>query len=201
MKDKKAAIYERERQVNTYAHMWHTALVLRRISRTAGEDAKHLFRGCLVFVAFSFEAFLNHLGHLFVNPFDRFERLSPTEKIFSLSQAIGFDVDYGRRPWQTVKHLFSYRNDIAHGKTVLIEIKKRIHFKDLDSFLALDDRLRKEPALTVWEKLCTEQNIERAMEDVGQLFEVMSKAAGIQDDLFIGGFGSSGIGPIDISNP
>ena len=63
-------IFEKERQVNTYAHMWHTALILRKTSRNAGKDTLHMNRACLVFIAFSMEAFLNHVGHLFVNSFD-----------------------------------------------------------------------------------------------------------------------------------
>lgn len=195
-------IFEKERQVNTYAHMWHTALILRKTSRNAGKDTLHMNRACLVFIAFSMEAFLNHVGHLFVNSFDSFdsfERLKIKEKILILSRNIGFNVDFGHRPWQIVKPLFSFRNDIAHGKTTPspIEIRKEIFLEQTDSFQKIGDKLRKVQILTPWEKFCTEKNIERAMDDVRQIFKTISKAAEIEDDLFIGGYQSSVMGPLE----
>lgn len=145
-------IFEKERQVNTYAHMWHTALILRKTSRNAGKDTLHMNRACLVFIAFSMEAFLNHVGHLFVNSFDSFERLKIKEKILILSRNIGFNVDFGHRPWQIVTPLFSFRNDIAHGKTTPspIEIRKEIFLEQTDSFQKIGDKLRKVQILTPW---------------------------------------------------
>ncbi len=192
-------IIKKERQVNTYSHMWHTALVLHRTSGTAGNDSIHLNRASLIFLAFSMEAFLNHIGHLSSEPFDSFERLKIKEKVSVLSRSIGFKTNFGRRPWQILKPLFSYRNDIAHGKTTLppIEIKKEFYLGPNDSFKKIEPKLHKIEMQTPWEKFCNEKNVDRVISDLRQIFEIISKAAGIEDDLFIGGYQASTVGPLN----
>jgi hypothetical protein len=187
-------IFEKECQINTYAHLWGTALGLHRLSKSCPEkDKKHLFKACLVFIAFSFEAFINHIGYIFIKPFNSFESLKHFEKIENLSNLLNFNVDYSKRPWQTVKFISIIRNSIVHGKTYFTEFERNIFVKDFKSFLEIGDRLSRHPVLTDWQKNCTENNIDKSFKDIRSIFLIIANKAGIEDDLFIGGFSSSGI--------
>ena len=62
---------------------------------------------------------INQLLHPVLQPhphWEYLERLKPREKLDLLTDLTHVKPDYGSRPWQIVKELFDFRNDIAHGK-------------------------------------------------------------------------------------
>ena len=82
------------------------------------KGCSHQFRASLVFTAFALEAFLNHIGHNLFKCWDDLERrLGPREKLNIIAERLQVDVNYGILPWQIVKDLFDFRNEIAHGKS------------------------------------------------------------------------------------
>ena len=120
MGDKRMVNIKKERQVVTYAELWHTSWSLLKQGQSQEEGSFHQFMGSLVFTAFSFEAYLNHIGPMVFGSWDALERLAPKEKLDIIAEKIGLPVDYGKRPWGIVKELFGFRNDIAHGKSIKI---------------------------------------------------------------------------------
>lgn len=143
----------------------------------------HQFMASLVFTAFTLEAYLNWLGDKLFPHWSYLERLSPKEKLEVISVQLKVTVDNGQRPWQTVKPLFGFRNDIAHGKPEAIA-KESVELIDED----LDEKLG-QIVRTDWEKFCTRENAERAREDVERILTILHSAADLRDgtDAFFSG--------------
>ena len=180
MSKKRKVIVHKERTVNTYAEFWHTSKCLLKKGAEQKEGSFHQFMASLVFTAFAFEAFLNHIGPKVFSCWDDLERLAPKEKLSVLSEKLQVDVSYGRRPWQVMRRLFGFRNDIAHGKSVKVTYRKTV---------PVDDRLGPEVdalAQTKWEKYCTRENAERAREDVEKIMRTLHDACGLEDDVLFG---------------
>ena len=166
----------KERNVRTYAEMWHTSFVLLQKGLDERKGSNHQFMASLVFTAFTFEAYLNHLGPKIFMSWESLERLSPKEKLNVIAEKIILEIDYGKRPWQTMKNLFGFRNDIAHGKSEKISEKITIPKNKLS------DSTISEWSKTKWEKYCTKKNAMRAREDVENMVEELHSAAGITDE-------------------
>jgi hypothetical protein len=158
----KAHVTEK-REVRIHSELWHTSNCLLEAGQKEREGAAHQFRASLVFRAFFLEAFLNWLGHYLVPHWSYLERLKPREKLDLLSDIIHVTPDYGSPPWQIVRDLFAFRNNLAHGKpeTLLAE-----SVGDVDDYL--DGKLGN-VAQTEWEKFGTEENAVRAKEDVEKI--------------------------------
>ena len=150
----------KEREVNTYAEMWHTSYCLLDNGTKNPKGCYHQYMASLVFTAFTREAYFNHIGpQLFKCWFD-LERLGPKEKLNVIGERLEVKIEYDKRPWQVMKHLFGFRNDIAHGKSQLIKVSKIVPHRQFS-----DVRLG-ELVLTKWEKYCTQKNAKKAREDV-----------------------------------
>ena len=173
---KKKVVTTKERQVRTYAEMWHTSRCLLKKGQDERLGSKHQFMASLVFTAFALEAYLNHVGAKLFKSWNDLERLGPKEKLNVIAERVGLDTDHGTRPWQVMKDLFGFRNDIAHGKTTQIVTREEVPFH----------KYKEESvpvfAATKWEKYCTQRNAERAREDVEAIVHAIHSASGIQDE-------------------
>jgi len=174
---KKEALVSKERQVNTYAEMWHGSRVLLYKGQEDKKGSHWEFMASITFTAFTLEAYLNHLGAKLYECWEDIESLSPLKKLRLLCERLGLEPNYARRPYQTVKQLFTFRNEIAHGKTVKLASEDQIRF--------VDDKLKvylQKPLETKWQKYSTERNAIRAREDVEEIIRELHKKAGIEDD-------------------
>lgn len=180
---KKKVVVEKEREVTTYAEMWHTSFCLLEKGQKEPKGSFHQFMASLVFTAFTLEAYLNHIGSKIFSCWGDLERLSPREKMNVIAERLGVKVDYGKQPWQVMKKLFQFRNDIAHGKSIKVKTKEVLPLAkhqedDIHSFVQ-----------TRWEKYCTEKNAVRARDDVEKIVHLLHEAAGFEDGFpFISGF-------------
>lgn len=165
----------RERDVRIHANLWHTSECLLQRGQEQERASFHQFMGSLVFTAFTLEAYLNWLGDKLFPHWKYLERLSPKEKLEVISDQLGVKIQFGSRPWQIIKQLFNFRNDIAHGKpeTLVTETVEPID-DDFDAKLGEPDR-------TAWEKFCSQENAERAREDVAQILNELHAAADLND--------------------
>ena len=132
----KKVLVTKQRDVRTHAELWRTADWLLEAGLREPRGSTHQCRASLVLRAFALEAFLNWLGRHLVPHWSYLERLKPKEKLDLLSDLIQVRPDYGARPWQIVKDLFGFRNDIAHGKPERLDHES---VEELDDFL--DERL------------------------------------------------------------
>ena len=165
----------KERDVRIHANLWHTSMCLLERGQEQERASFHQFMGSLVFTAFTLEAYLNWLGEKLFPHWKYLERLNPKEKLEVISDRLGVKVELGGRPWQVMKDLFNFRNDIAHGKPETLATEKVEQIDD-----DFDEKLGR-PDQTRWERCCTRENAERAREDVGQMLETLHLAAKIED--------------------
>ena len=149
----------KKRDVHTYAELWHGSRVLLERAQAEPKGSKWLWMGSLLLTAFSFEAYLNHIGPKVFECWDALEVLSPQGKLDIICESLGIIFLKDMRPHQTVHELIKFRNNLAHGKTVTVE--ENTHH-DVDQYL--DEFLGLRP-LAIWEGYCTEKNAIRARED------------------------------------
>jgi hypothetical protein len=170
----------KERQVNTYAEMWHASNIMLGKAKKDPEGSFYQLMASLIFTAFTLEAYLNHIGQSIFKCWDDLEQLSPKRKLNLIAEKLKIERDDSKRPFQTVSKLFKFRNDIAHGKTVRMKSENRINVVDLDYTLnvRLGERLE-----TPWQKYCSLRNAERAREDVKIIIRQLHKAAGVTDHI------------------
>jgi hypothetical protein len=179
--DKRRVKINKERQVITYAELWHTSWSLLKQGQDQEKGSIHQFMGSLVFTAFSFEAYLNHIGPRVFRNWEALERLGPKEKLDIIAEKIGLPVEYGKRPWGIMKELFGFRNEIAHGKSIKVAEEQIVP-------LSMEDVCMRGFAKTEWERFCTRQNAERARKNVEEMVKALHAKAEIKDESpFIGG--------------
>lgn len=184
--DRRFVTVERERDVRTHAYLWHTSLFLRDRGRKEEAGSSHQFRASLIFTAFALEAYLNWLGDKLFPHWDYLERLKIKEKLDLLSAQFGVQINNGARPWQTIKDVFAFRNDLAHGRPDALTSTAT---EPIDEHL---DKKIGEWQRTWWETYCTGENAERAIEDIGEVIRTLHKAAKQRGDAFSAGVQSSG---------
>ncbi len=165
----------KQRDVRTHAELWHSANCLLRAGQENRLGSAHQFRASLVFRAFALEAFLNWQGPYLIPHWKYLERLQPKEKVDLLASLSNVTPDYGSRPWQIVKDLYSFRNDIAHGKPETLSSERSEVIDDfldakLGSFIQTD-----------WERFSTEENAVRAVEDVEKIANALYDGAKMRD--------------------
>jgi hypothetical protein len=72
----------------------------------------------VLFSAFTIEAHLNHVGSLLFSRWGNIERtLSWQSKLARITEKLQFEPNMDSRPFETLKGIFAFRNNIAHGKT------------------------------------------------------------------------------------
>lgn len=167
---------EKERQVKTYAELWHTSLCLLEKGIADSSGSHHQFMASLVFTAFTLEAALNHVGQSVFSCWQDLERLAPRKKLNVLAERIGVEVDYGRPPWLVMNDLFGFRNDIAHGKSEIMRSNEVLPLREHteENFHAY--------VMTRWESYCTQRNAEKAREDVEKIVRALYEKAQLEDD-------------------
>lgn len=165
----------KERNVRTYAEMWHTSRVLLQMGKEMEKGSHHQFMGSIVFTAFTLEAYLNHIGPKVFNCWNSLERLSPKDKLIIISEKVQIEINFGIKPWQVMKDLFGFRNDIAHGKSICVNENIIVTADKFD-----ENKIHKW-AETKWEKYCTEKNAMEARKDVSQIILKLHEAADIDE--------------------
>ena len=123
----------------------------------------------LLLVALSHEAHLNHVGHrLFECWNDYLDRLSPEGKLRLICEKAGVEVDFGKRPFQSFRDVFRFRNSLVHAKT---------EYLDFDAGKVEET---KELPSTDWQKFCSKENLERVQEDLESLIDLLQKESGVE---------------------
>ncbi len=126
----KDAIYEGEREVRTFADLAHGADVLITKTEEDQKGSYYTTMSSLLLTAFTFEAYLNHLGSKTIKFWDDIESIKVLEKYSVLCKDLNIAPDFSQCPYQTLKTLFKFRNSIAHGKSKILKKTKAVSFQD-----------------------------------------------------------------------
>jgi hypothetical protein len=165
----KDAIYTGTREVKTFVDINHGADVLIRKSEEQELGRYHLVMSALLLTAFTFEAYLNHLGERKIPFWGEIDSIKVLSKYAVLCKQFAIFPDSSKRPYQTLTSLFRFRNAIAHGKSRVLNETKEVSAQS-DPF---DHRPK-----TDWEEYCTLENAKRAKVDVCAIVEELHIAAG-----------------------
>ena len=148
MSESLRAMISKKRTIHTYSEL----------------GAAWQFLSSLVLTAFTFEAYLNHVGAGLFADWEAKDRLPVMCKFDLLCTTlnVAFTEGKGQRPLQTVHKLMRFRNTVAHGRTVDIVAPDKAHRVDDN----LNDRIA-ERVFTDWEEAVqTVDFATRAREDV-----------------------------------
>lgn len=171
---------EIEREVKTYCDLNNAAYVLLEKSKETKEGSYYTTMASLIFSAFCFEAYLNHIGNKKIKLWVEIDRNSVMDKYHLLCKEFSISPNYGERPYQTIKSLFSFRNALAHGRSSILKFEDIV---DVDADIIEYYNKTKEK----WEEYCTEKNAERAREDMEKVITELNIAAGEGDYAFFSG--------------
>jgi len=163
-----------ERTLPTYTRLRSVSWYTFKLAEDSAEGSLHHLMTSMLFCAFTIEAFLNHVGDKifpFWEPLK--ERLRPRDKLDVLKVALSFEPDFGRRPFQTFRSIFRFRNLLVHAQTETLITEGDFILTDGGSF--------PEP-LTEWEKLLSIDHARRFLDDTKEMVALIAKAAGIDPE-------------------
>jgi len=173
----------KQRTVAMYAEMWDGSKILLRRAELETTGSYWVLMSVLLLTAFTFEAYLNHIGPKLFQSWNELERLPPLEKLESVCEKLGISFPPDRRPHQSLVTLFDFRNDLAHGKNQTLSTDElRDNNDNVDAYLG-------ERPKTEWEKLIAWPRIKQVREDVESIIRGLHAAADLDegDPLFIPG--------------
>ena len=160
-------------QSKTYVAIFHTAWHLLDMSERHEEGRLLNLQAATVFFAFSFEAYLNHVGAEELTFWEEVDRISHAAKLEVLSKHLGFAKDKSKPPFQMISELFKLRDALAHGRT------QNVTIKNASGSPPPYDAVER---LLPWEQL-TPQGVRRYHDDVRDAIELINSARPWPDKL------------------
>jgi hypothetical protein len=183
-------VVTKQRTVHTYSELWHASDCLLDAGVENPEGSSWQFLSSLMLTAFTFEAYLNHVGAVTFKCWADIDQLPPRSKLQLLCEALGveFSEGYGARPLQTISNLLNFRNTLAHGRSIELQSKPLLRTTE-NYHVAYREEL-----LTDWEGLIRDKDFAvRAREDVRAVLERIHDARqGDKEHLFTFGLGLHG---------
>jgi hypothetical protein len=163
----------------TYTALLNTGWHLLDMAERFEEGSLLNLQAAIVFFAFTFEAYLNHVGGEDIKFWDEINRISYAKKLSVLEKQLGFD--RSNPSFQTIQKLFEFRNNFAHARTIKKEI--RIVTESLPSPSRFGNLLPHE--------LITKQIVRQYHDDVKASIELIN-AARTEPDTLLWDEGSRG---------
>lgn len=117
-------------ETDVFPHVWHyvSSKHFLKQAEEKTEGSLYPLLASMLFSAFCFEAYLNFLGREQIVDWESTERkLGLTDKLDLLSKSIKYNVDSGRRPFQTIKELFRFRDMVVHAKPETVTGERKRH--------------------------------------------------------------------------
>ena len=184
---------EAERTVFTYVRLMQASSHALEDGNAREEGSFYEWMTAGVFAAFSLEAYLNHLGPRRFQCWDELERLSVEAKLSLILEDLKQQPDFSRRPFQTVRDVLRFRNQLALGRTQLV--------KETSIQKLLPRERPRYPELP-WESQCTKEAAQRFASDVCAVISQLHTWAGLDGlSLFSPETGSRTVAPIEQARP
>ncbi|MCP4701892.1 MAG: hypothetical protein GY862_34295 [Gammaproteobacteria bacterium] len=169
-----------ERTVYTHSELYSSAEAL--LVEAKETKATYLILYSLIGCAFSLEAYLNHLGEAKISYWDQIERIPTMGKLAIFHKHLDIKPDYSRRPYQTIRELWKFRNYMAHAKT---------GYESETWEQPIGVPINREYPKMKWEKYCTIANAEQAFEDIKKIITELHTKAKMQKGM-LGMLGEAG---------
>lgn len=161
----------------TFVYTHTGAKHMLELAEATRDGQLYTVTSALIYCAFTLEAYLNHLGKLQHADWDEIERnYGKRRKYEMLARSAGLQIDYSRRPYNTLVELFAFRDRMAHGRTVTENVSVLID--------ANAPRLPQIVSDSDWQAFATIENARAAIEDVETLVRELHAACGQRSDPF-----------------
>ena len=156
-----------EEEAYPHEYLWRAGEVISEIAERDSDPSYHTILPAIVTTYFAYEAFLNFLGFVaFRENWTTVERGLDNEgkldKIVSKLPA-NFAYDKGARPYQSIKELSKFRNEVVHAK---VKVKKYTQS-------AKEDEVPVFGFVHRFHEFCTVQNLRRTREDVKRFCDLL----------------------------
>jgi hypothetical protein len=144
---------KKERSVYAYRELWHASQCTLESGQKNPEGSVWQFLASAMLTAFTFEAYLNHVGQRTIDCWKYIDRKSTYDKFKLICKRL--EVSFPEKSdehqaLETVKKLIKFRNTIAHGRSTEndepLKIEEIIPVDDVDIYLG-------KQLLTEWEGL------------------------------------------------
>ena len=176
----KDSIYKGRREVRTFVDLNNGSKVLLGKSLAEASGSYYTTMGALLLRAFTFEAYLNHLGSQKFKFWTEIESIKVLVKYAVLCKHLNVVPDFSKRPYQTLGTLFKFRSAIAHGRSNILEVEKEV---------SSQTQRHEHTPKAHWEEYCSEESALRAEKDVTAVIKELHIAAGLGDYPFVHGVG------------
>jgi len=190
MKGSRTLAVSRQRLVHSYAELWHASRCVLDVGLKEPRGSSWQFLSCAVLTAFTFEAYLNHIGPRTVADWPSKERFAIWSKFKILRKALGVTFPRGKsvRPLKTIADLFEFRDSLAHGRSLDLKAEK---LQSLAAFEKDQSDLVGSQLRTDWEsRIQNPAFAELAREDVEAVIRALNAARQDNNDILF----NSGIG-------
>lgn len=166
---KKKADLEIEREINTFCDLNHASCVMLEVTSEITGGQYYTIMASLIFSAFTFEAYLNHLGSKMIPFWNEINSIRVMDKYIVLTKHLSIKPDFGRRPYQIINNLFKFRNALAHGKSKVLSYTAKV-----ETTVKIEDFVPREH----WEDFCSLDNAEKVRSDLEEIIVELNVAAG-----------------------
>lgn len=167
-----------EQTTITFAYMYKGAKHMLRLANGSDDGRLYTVVSSIIYCAFTLEAYLNHLGKLKNEEWDKIERRSSKYdkyKLFASNAGIDFD-EFRSRPYSTLKELFEFRDRMAHGKTTTEDINLSINM--------MTDALHIINPERSWQEYATIENARIAISDTEKIVKELHSSNGFAGNPF-----------------
>ena len=163
----------KNRDYRPHSEALNGAHVLLRLAAEQPKGCYYQWMGSLLLSAFAFEGYMNFLGRIFFPSWGSFERrLSWQLKLTLLGDTIGLAVDPGREPFQTIKQLFRFRDEVAHPKPCELTETYQATREEAESSLKMYEDVKAEVEI-----FCCEVNAKLCIERVEEMMQLLYSRA------------------------
>jgi hypothetical protein len=149
----------KERDYRPHADFHHAVWIHLQHAKARHEGWHYSVLSAILLSAFTVEAYLNYVGPALEAGWDDFDKASPLAKLRHVACLLKIEMDFSKRPFQTVNDLFSFRNRMAHPRSESLVVE---YISDADGY-SKDFYIDIKPK---WLVFATEANATRCYEDV-----------------------------------
>ena len=110
----------------TYVVVKRTARHLLEVAEESEIGRLLNLQAAMIFMAFTFEAYLNHVGSEEIPFWDEIEMISWKKKLNIIGKYLKHPLDMSRSPMQGIGELFRFRNYLAHGCTEKLDGHRKV---------------------------------------------------------------------------